>query len=46
MCRLGLGELSASVSARKAVVQNDMNDIMGYPVNFVSVSASRSDFTL
>lgn len=43
MCRLGLGELSASVSARKVVVRND---IMGYPVNLVSVHASRSDFTL
>lgn len=43
MCRLGLGELSASVSARKVVVQND---IMGCPVNFVSVRAPRSDFTL
>lgn len=43
MCRLGLSELSASVSARKVVVQND---IMGYSVNFVSVRASRSDFTL
>lgn len=43
MCRLGLVELSASVSARKVVAQND---IMGYPVNFVSVRASRSDFTL